>query len=92
MKPPFPKVHSCTVNHPLEVFYGLTMDCGKQMGQADVVWSAEINLNPTEVERHVTCPKCRHTIIGLSPDHEVYEYGLIDRGELRDWMEWREEA
>lgn len=90
MKPNFPKVHSCTVNHPIEVFFGLTMDCGKQMGMADIVWNPT-DANPDAERPEITCSDCREAQREQEPSAQpTWEYGFVDRAELRNFLEWRE--
>lgn len=88
MRPNFPKTHSCNVHHPLETFFGLVMDCGKQLGQAEIVF------NPTEEllsrdRPEITCRDCR-ALKGTHDPGKTYEYGFVDREELKNWMAWRE--
>lgn len=90
MKPHFPKVHSCTVNHPIEIFSGLIMDCGKQIGQGEVVFDPTEQNSPQE-RQEITCSDCRTAArqIEHQPGHEFYEYGMVDFMELRNWLQSR---
>lgn len=90
MKPPFPKTHSMTVNHPLEVFCFLTMDCGHQMGQGEVVWDPT-DANPDAERPDISCTDCRTAArqIERKPGQKDWEYGCVDKRELRNWLEWR---